>query len=129
VETSDAPICLNKSGGGGCAAAAGDGGTSQQCGRDITNNLHYYMQRRNGDRTGLDLDEVNNPNNCKKEGDIITCYGGIIINTANGTVKVDKGRISGGGLSGTYFIYVEAKDPAVWSPTPPPRQATRFSMA
>jgi fibro-slime domain-containing protein len=127
VETSDAPICLNKSGGGGCAASAGDGGTSQQCGDKITGNLHYYMQRRNGDRTGLDLDESNQY--CNKAGDIITCYGGIIINTANGTVKVDKGRISGGGLSGTYFIYVEAKDPAVWTPTPPPRQVTRFSMA
>jgi fibro-slime domain-containing protein len=126
VETSDAPICLNKSGGSGCAASAGDGGTSQQCGSQIASNLHYYMQRRNGDRTGLDLDE-NNPY-CIKRVDIITCYGGITINTANGTVKVNKRRIIGGGLSGTYFIYVEAKDPAVWSPTPPPRQVTRFSI-
>ena len=120
-----APICLNKSGGGGCAAAMA-GGSIQQCGSEIANMLRYYMQKR-GTSTitnpKISLDE-NNPN-CLKNGPVLTCYDGIIINTANGTVKIDQSKIGGGGLSGTYFVYVEAPDV---QPQPPPRQVTRFSI-
>ena len=106
-ETDDVPIC-------NCGSGDGSSIPPMQCGSDIANNLHYYMLRRNGDRAGLDLDE-SNPY-CSKSGAILTCYNGITIDTEKGTIKVEKTKVSGGGLLGTYIIYVEAAKNAWYPP-------------
>ncbi|MCL2283033.1 MAG: hypothetical protein FWC26_06920 [Fibromonadales bacterium] len=84
--------------------------TSTTCGEELGNILDYYMLNRRGDQMNL------SPSNsaCKRNGDNLECYGGVVLfNYYSGTVGAVAGirtRAPYFGLMGSYKVYAQIKD-------------------
>jgi fibro-slime domain-containing protein len=124
--TSTAQLCLSQGGGGGCDVAVGaGGGASLKCGEggNLAGFIEFYIINRRGEEesiTPLNLD------NCRDTGGgELTCYGGIKVNTKNGTAKIEKNSLLGLPFtSGTLYARTVGVDPA-----PDPVRIASFASA
>jgi fibro-slime domain-containing protein len=90
------PVCIMESGGGSC----GGGNSETRCGSDIAKCLQYYIVLASDkDANKIYLNE----SNCSQAGDILTCLGGIKIDTKKAEVQI--GAITG--YTGQYRLFTE----------------------
>ena len=121
-----AEVCLKQSKGGTCESLLGGNmGESELCGARVGHMLEFHVVNRKGDES-YPLDA--NQEYCISEGAELICFGGIRVNTVNGTVRVEVSKISG--LVGTQIIKAEVKDSyaASMNPAPDPVEVARFSV-
>jgi fibro-slime domain-containing protein len=98
-------ICLESSGGGSCDDVSGASGPTMICGKDLGNQLSYYIQRRDGSGK-IPLNA--NVDGCSQTGQKLKCFGpdgfGIFIDFANGQVQV---LPRSQGIVGTWIAFAE----------------------
>jgi len=113
--TTPARVCMTHEG-GNCAAFLGSG-TQELCGSAVAQDIEYYIINRKGDEMrflgSYDPDCMISANPSE-----FVCYGGIVVNRANGTARVDKGKIVG--LPGTWYLYAKVTDAKAATMNPPP---------
>jgi len=116
-ENSKTDLCMLQGGGGGCAdvlnSAGGSGGSGAKC-ADLENDIEYFLSKPNGtehpDGSLWTPPGAMNSQACKRNGNILTCYGGIIIDLYNGTGYVDQSKVNG--IQGSWTVYARSpKDP------------------
>jgi fibro-slime domain-containing protein len=120
-----AQICLNKDDGGTCAAVATGGGAQELCGSGVGYMLDYFVVNRRGD-VSYPLDASQSYCSATNTANEILCFGGIRINTQEGTVRVVEGAVQG--LTGTQIVKAKVKDSyaQTMNPVPDPIEVARF---
>jgi fibro-slime domain-containing protein len=101
-------VCLETSGGGSCDALAGNTESTKKCGRDLKDQIIYYVQRRDGSGR-QDLDTATT-SGCTQTGSRLKCFGpedfGITVDFSDGKVQVAP---RSQGIVGTWVVYAAIK--------------------
>jgi len=132
-ETNPAKLCMESGGGGSCAdivsGNSGGGGSKILCGSDIIDEVQYFLVNRKNDSDTLFTPPGSLNSACHRDGNKLTCYGGVVINLDEASASVNKERITG--ITGSWTLYarvpsqpdVERVKIASWS------QASNVRMA
>jgi len=130
--TNPAKVCMTQENSGSCNSIAGGAGIGELCGNQVRDKVEYFLVNYKGEehQDGVLWTPPNTHSpNCVLNGDILTCFGGVRIDLANGTASVDKTPGAITGISGSWTLYARVKPEIAANMNPPPERVkiTSFS--